>query len=97
MNICPHCNQPILPNDPPGVALPPVLRRIYQLLHKYPLSPAALHERLYGQDPDGGPLAKTLTVHIHHLNKRLRPVGLQVKCIEHVYQLRKMVLEANAA
>ena len=40
----------------------------------------AVHQFLYGLDPQGGPQLKTLQVHIHNLRRRL-PEGIEIKTI----------------
>ena len=46
--------------------------RIFDLLclHPYGLTQAQLMDKLYVDDPEGGPLSRVVPVHVHWFNKR---------------------------
>lgn len=67
---CPTCGQPITLD---GLPLPPIKRRIYDLVRKHPgLNARELHDLVWATDRNGGPGPRGLYVHIAHLNKMLR-------------------------
>lgn len=74
IQCCPTCNRP-LPTEPDG--LTPTQRKIFRMVSE---SGEVHSERLYAAlfsgtraDPKG------IDVHIHQLNKRLRPRGLVIR------------------
>lgn len=81
---CPHCGHPMPEDDFPGVVLPRIKKRIYQEVSKaspHGISLNLLVERVYWDDPEGGPLdPKTMHVHVNQLNNKwLRPRGLEIR------------------
>ena len=81
---CEHCGHPVTNDDLPGVALPSIKGRIFRAVSRagrHGISTSALMDRVYEDDPDGGPLGtKVIHVHIANLNKVwLRPRGLQIR------------------
>jgi hypothetical protein len=78
ITCCPGCGRP-LPHD--GLVLPPVKRRIYDIVSRHPgISAERLRELVWIDDPAGGPEdRKVLHVHVHQLNRRLAPFGIAVR------------------
>lgn len=75
--FCPSCNRPYLTD---GLKLPPVKRRIVQLIERHgEVMAEVIHAAIWGSDPNGGPPMKTLYVHIHQLNRILAKYGLAVR------------------
>jgi hypothetical protein len=83
MNTCPTCRQ-LLPPPSPEVYLPTVQRRIVELVRqtgRRGIASDRLFDLVYSGDPDGGPLTgrSCLSVHIHQINRRLRPIGYTLR------------------
>jgi hypothetical protein len=76
--VCSTCGQVIVPA---GLQLPPIKKRILEMVQRRPRIPAAaLRELVWADDPNGGPENfKTIHVHIFQLNKLLAPFGLAVR------------------
>jgi hypothetical protein len=75
---CPGCGRPMPRND---IVLPPIKRRIYDIVSRHHgISAERLRELVWIDDPAGGPEnRKCLHVHVHQLNKMLAPLGLVVR------------------
>ncbi len=86
---CPLCGGEIKPEKADMVALrvlslPPMQRRVLDIFlaaHPRPLMGDWLVERVYADDPDGGPDAAytAVAVQINRLNKAIRPLGWEIK------------------
>lgn len=85
MMDCPCCGQKLL-GDIPASALSaatdlrPVERRVVEALAQvYPkgLTRRQLADRVYANDPTGGPLSaeRCIDVHLHYVRKKLSPLG----------------------
>ena len=75
---CPTCGHP--KPDVNALPLNPTQKRIMALLDRHgEIHPDVLYDALYASDPNGGPSPVTLRVHIHQLNKRLKPYGMEVR------------------
>lgn len=81
---CPRCGQTLPPSGIAGLPpLPGMQQRVLDLLVKagpHGISTDALVERVYAQDPDGGPQHATTCVRIaiSRLRKLLRPLGKDI-------------------
>jgi hypothetical protein len=90
MNICPHCQQPVLPTDLPH--LPPIKRRILDAVRRRPQTAEELRAIVWADDPDGGPEdRKVLHVHIWQLNRLLAPYGIVVRASKGAGALYRVV------
>jgi hypothetical protein len=77
IECCPTCGQPKLTGD---LLLPPVKRRIVEIVRRRPGISAEELRTLVWSGPDGGPEnPKCLHVHVFQLNKMLAPLGLVVR------------------
>ena len=79
ITCCPGCGRP-MPRD--DIALPPVKRRIYDIVSRHPgISADQLCELVWADDPGGGPESgrKVIHVHVNQLNHRLAPFGVVVR------------------
>jgi DNA-binding response OmpR family regulator len=85
--ICPACNQPIVPE---GLQLPPTKARILAIVRRHPnISAEELRTAVWADDPSGGPEdRKVLHVHVAQLNKLLEPHGLMVRSQGGGYRVR---------
>jgi hypothetical protein len=76
---CPGCGRP-LPHD--NLGLPPIKRRIHDIVGRHPgISAEHLCELVWADDPGGGPESgrKAIHVHVNQLNHRLAPFGIAVR------------------
>lgn len=72
---CPSCGQLIAPANP--FEGRPVKARIYEYVSKHPgRSRMQIADAVYADDPDGGALDSTISVHIHWMNVKLAKLGL---------------------
>jgi hypothetical protein len=77
IECCPTCGQPKLTGD---LLLPPVKRRILEIVRCRPGISAEELRSLIWSGPDGGPEdRKCLHVHVHQLNRLLAPLGFVVR------------------
>ena len=76
--VCPCCGQVVVPTDP---ILPPIKRRIFEAVQRRPgIDAESLRTAAWAHDPAGGPEnPKCLHVHVSQLNKRLRPLGFELR------------------
>jgi hypothetical protein len=76
--VCPCCGARSIPR---GLVLPPIKRRIFDAVQRRPgIGAEALRDRIWAADPNGGPEdRKVLHVHVHQLNRLLRPHGIRVR------------------
>jgi hypothetical protein len=76
LQTCSKCGQPIIPAD---LVLPPVKRRIFDLIRRRPGIDAESLRALAWDDVGGGPETRSnIHVHIFQINRRLRSLGLRV-------------------
>lgn len=71
MKTCPNCGHPIA-SDEIAANLPRIKRRIYEAIRDAGaagIDTRALMDRVYGDDPNGGPSADCVKVHVFHLNR----------------------------
>jgi DNA-binding SARP family transcriptional activator len=68
-----------MPRD--DLILPPIKRRIYDIVNRHHgISAERLRELVWIDDPSGGPEdRKTIHIHVHQLNRLLRPYGIEVR------------------
>jgi hypothetical protein len=62
--------------------LPPTKQRIFEIVGRRPgITAQELRDRVWADDPDGGPLTDTKCLHVHvaQLNVLLRPLGIMVR------------------
>jgi hypothetical protein len=88
IECCPTCGQPKLTGD---LILPPVKRRILEIVRQRPgIDAETLRTLVWADDPAGGPEdRKCLHVHVHQLNRMLAPLGLVVRgSLSGGYQMR---------
>lgn len=77
--LCPHCGRPY---PPKLVVTGTVRRRIVDIIAS---APDGIHRdqiiwRVYGHDPNGGPLSLNIVaVIVHHANKQLRSQGYKIE------------------
>jgi hypothetical protein len=77
--LCAICHRPMF-RDSDALLVTPIQKRILDLMQQScEIAPDILYQALYGGDPDGGPGTKTLDLHIHQLNKRLRSHGIVIQ------------------
>src|SRR3954467_4792875 len=78
IECCPSCGRPMPRND---LALPPIKRRIYDIVNRHHgISAERLRELVWSDDPAGGPEdRKVLHVHVWQLNRLLAPHGVEVR------------------
>ena len=78
IKCCPGCGRP-LPRD--DLVLPPVKRRIYDIVSRRPgIAAERLRELVWSNDPAGGPEdRKVLHVHVCQLNQLLAPYRIEVR------------------
>lgn len=96
---CPHCGQELPENRPLGLKLARSSKRLYTLVAKagkHGIDIDVLFNRLYDDDPGGGPTSGVtcLYTRIWMLNRRLRTKGREIVGVghgrgsEHRYVLR---------
>ena len=76
---CPTCGHPILPSDPFAI-LGPTQRRIFNLVHaagQAGINSQLLAERAYA-GTSGGASGSLVSVHIRHINNKLRLLKLHI-------------------
>jgi hypothetical protein len=78
ITCCPGCGRPVPRDD---LDLPRIKRRIYDAVSRHPgISAEHLRRLIWADDPNGGPENfKLIHVHVHQLNRRLRPYGIEVR------------------
>src|SRR5262249_29471168 len=83
---CPRCGAPLIP---PGLALPPIKKRILDAVRRQPgISAEELRCVAWAHDPAGGPEnPKVLHVHVHQLNRLIAPLGVAVRGGSNGYRL----------
>lgn len=92
---CRHCGQLIFPKIRFGGSR----GVIYKAIRESEIPPSAkdLANIVYASDPNGGPLyaVQSIQVAIHHMNKRLRPRGLEISSHSRGYELREIAQHVN--
>lgn len=82
---CEKCGHPMPTDVLPGVPkMGPIKKRIFQAVSKatpYGIPLPDLFDKIYRDDPDGGPLdTHGIAVHIAQMNRKwLRPRGLEIR------------------
>ena len=78
ITCCPGCGRP-MPRD--DIVLPPIKRRIYDIVSRHHgISAERLRELVWIDDPSGGPEdPKVLHVHVCQLNRLLVPYGVEIR------------------
>jgi hypothetical protein len=89
IECCPTCGQPKLTGD---LLLPPVKKRLLEIVRRRPGITAEELRSLIWTGPDGGPEnSKCLHVHVHQLNRLLAPLGLVIRgSVSGGYQMRAL-------
>lgn len=98
---CPTCGQTLpLKNRPEGVYLSRLQGQIWDTVQKagvHGILSDRLYDLLYQNDPNGGPDSRhCLSVHVWHLNCKIRPIGWEVRAEStgskspREYKLRKL-------
>jgi hypothetical protein len=87
--ICEACGQPVIIASelPP---LPPIKQLIFDAVRRRPgIAAQELRDRIWADDPDGGPLTDTKCLHVHvaQLNALLCPLGICVRSQGGGYQI----------
>lgn len=87
MKSCPTCGQSLPRHRPLGLKLGPSTTRLFAMVEKagpHGIPTDVLYDRLYANDPNGGPLTghKCLHVRIYLLNKKLRQKGKEIAAID---------------
>lgn len=86
VKCCPTCGQ-TLPNPlPHNLKFRGIKDRILRVVHRsgvHGVRSDVLFDRVYGDDPNGGPLTgmKILAVHICKMNKDMKPFGLCIRSL----------------
>ena len=85
MKCCPACGQTLPPGIPKGLVLRAGHQRIYDIVRRagpYGITSTDLCDKVYADDPNGGPLdaRNTLACRIVYLNRKLKPFGQRVTC-----------------
>ena len=80
MKCCPTCGQTLPESLPITAQFRGVKREIMKMVHKAGkngIRSDVLFDRIYGQDPNGGPLTglKIIAVHVCAMNRVLKPLG----------------------
>ncbi len=84
MTDCPCCGQTLPTDGPAGLKLTRSQRRIYDIIRKAGpngITSDVIFDRLYRDDPDGGPDTQTkiISVFICSLNKKLPKFGQKIQ------------------
>lgn len=77
---CPECGHPI-PDDEIAALLTPGQRRVYEIVRMAGaagISSRDIRDKLYENEPNGGPETNIISVFAHYANVRLRPHGLKI-------------------
>jgi hypothetical protein len=82
--VCRCCGQ-TLPPEIPGLVLSTHQQRIFAIVRRagrWGVTSDALFERLYADDPEGGPLSGRRSMHVivQNLNIKLRAHGKRIRC-----------------
>lgn len=84
MKCCPTCEQTLPPPFDAGIKFKPAAQALIDIVWKagkHGISTDRLFDKLYKNDPDGGPVSGMKTVHtrICYINKRLMPQGYRIQ------------------
>jgi hypothetical protein len=98
-SLCPTCGHPVtvlLAVEKLGVILAPRQRQLYELVEKAGtagIAAGAIFERMYANDPDGGPDSGSsiVSVMVRQLNKKLYTTGLEIRSSRGPYALYRLV------
>jgi hypothetical protein len=83
MKGCPACGQTLPEKLPLGLCFRGIKKRIVDVVHRAGetgIPTDALFDRIYGEDPNGGPETgfKIIAVHVCAMNKKMKPFGLKI-------------------
>ena len=83
--LCPCCQQPVAldPMAEARAALPPMQRAILDAVLRHPgRSRSEIADRVYAEDPAGGPDggSSVIGAHLYQANKRLQRFGFRITC-----------------
>lgn len=93
---CSACGQPL---PPKGLALPPILKVIYETVTTKPASAEDLR-KLVWRNGNKPVRRQTLHTHVHRLNRHLKPYGVRIRApfgAGAVYRLERLNLSINGA